>query len=52
MVDKVIPQTELDYTKNLLKIKPNYVVHGDDWKITIKSNEKKVINILKDGLER
>ena len=33
MVDKVIPQTELDYTKNLLKIKPDYVVHGDDWKI-------------------
>ena len=48
MVDKVIPQTELDYTKNLLKIKPDYVVHGDDWKIgPLKVTRKKVINILK-----
>ena len=48
MVDKVIPQTELDYTKNLLKIKPDYVVHGDDWKIgPLKATRKKVINILK-----
>ena len=31
-VSKVIPQTTLDYTNNLKKIKPNFVVHGDDWK--------------------
>ena len=31
-VSKVIPQTTLDYTYNLKKIKPNFVVHGDDWK--------------------
>ena len=31
-VFKVIPQPTLDYTLNLKKIKPDYVVHGDDWK--------------------
>ena len=28
----VIPQDTLDYQKNLKKIKPDYVVHGDDWR--------------------
>lgn len=31
-VQEVIAQNELDYTVNLRKIKPDYVVHGDDWK--------------------
>lgn len=31
-VDEVIPQTTLDYVPNLEKIKPDFVVHGDDWK--------------------
>lgn len=31
-VDEVIPQTTLDYVPNLEKIKPDYVLHGDDWK--------------------
>ncbi len=31
-VDEVIPQETLDYVPNLLKLKPDYVVHGDDWK--------------------
>ena len=31
-VSEVIPQETLDYRPNLLKIKPDYVVHGDDWK--------------------
>ena len=32
MVDKVVPQKTLDYRPNLIKFKPNFVVHGDDWK--------------------
>ena len=32
-VSKVIPQKEYDYSNNILKIKPNYMIHGDDWKI-------------------
>lgn len=30
-VDRVIPQDTPDYRPNLLKLKPDYVVHGDDW---------------------
>ena len=29
-VDKVISQETLDYLPNLKKLKPDYVVHGDD----------------------
>ena len=31
-VSNVIPQTTLDYVPNLIALKPEYVVHGDDWK--------------------
>lgn len=32
-VYKVVEQKELSYKKNLLKYKPDYVVHGDNWKV-------------------
>ena len=45
----VIPQNSLDYIPNLKKIKPNYVVHGDDWKSGVQKNEReKIINYLKE----
>ena len=28
----MIPQSTLDYVPNLEKIRPDYVLHGDDWK--------------------
>jgi len=31
-VTKVIPQETLDYVPNLEMIRPDFVVHGDDWK--------------------
>ncbi len=31
-VTEVIPQYTLDYVENLQKVRPDYVVHGDDWK--------------------
>ncbi len=31
-VSNVVPQETLDYTPNLRKYRPRYVVHGDDWK--------------------
>ena len=31
-VSNVIPQNTLDYTENLKNLKPDFVVHGDDWK--------------------
>jgi len=46
-VYKVIPQETLDYVPNLKKIKPDFVVHGDDWKSGIqKGVRKKVIDTL------
>ncbi len=47
-VDELIPQNTLDYTSNLIKIRPDYVVHGDDWKKGIqKKTRDKVIKTLK-----
>ena len=31
-VDRVVPQTTLDYVPNLRELRPDYVVHGDDWR--------------------
>ena len=43
-VEKVIPQKTLDYVPNLKKIKPDFIVHGDDWKKGIQREiRKKVI---------
>ena len=47
-VKKVIAQDTWDYSKNLNKIKPDFVVHGDDWKQGIqKKTRENVIKILK-----
>ena len=47
-VSKVIPQKTLDYRPNLIKVKPDFVVHGDDWKTGIqKETRSQVIKILK-----
>ena len=43
----VIPQNTLDYTENLLLLKPDIVVHGSDWKTGVQQNTRqKVIKIL------
>lgn len=48
-VSKVIVQEELDYTNNLRKVKPDYVVHGDDWRTGYQASiRSKVIDILKE----
>ena len=48
-VEEVIPQRTLDYETNLKQIKPDYVVHGDDWKSGVqKSIREKVIKTLND----
>ncbi|SVE53076.1 uncharacterized protein METZ01_LOCUS505930, partial [marine metagenome] len=47
-VANVIPQTTLDYTQNLLDVRPNYVVHGDDWKDGVQSSVRdRVIEVLR-----
>ena len=46
-VSEVVPQDTLDYIPNLRKLKPDYVVHGDDWKKGVqKEIRRKVINVL------
>jgi phosphoenolpyruvate phosphomutase len=46
-VEKVIPQTTLSYVDNLKLIKPDYVVHGDDWKTGVQQKiRKEVIETL------
>ncbi len=47
-VSRVVPQDTLDYVPNLLELKPDYVVHGDDWKTGIQQEiREKVIDTLK-----
>ncbi len=48
-VSKVVEQNTLDYTDNLKKLKPDYVVHGDDWKQGVQTLiREKVIEVLKE----
>ncbi len=47
-VSQVIPQETLDYIPNLEKIKPDFVVHGDDWRTGVQREiREKVVNTLK-----
>ena len=46
-VYEVVAQDTLDYRPNLEKYKPNFVVHGDDWKEGVQSKTREqVINCL------
>jgi len=46
-VDKVVPQGSLDYKPNLEAIKPDFVVHGDDWKEGVQRDTRQnVIDVL------
>lgn len=46
-VSDVIKQETLSYKDNLYKIKPDYVVHGDDWKTGVQSKiRQEVVDIL------
>lgn len=42
-VSEVVPQTTLDYRPNLEKIRPDYVVHGDDWKEGVQAKTRQDI---------
>ncbi|WP_421763404.1 phosphoenolpyruvate mutase [Ekhidna sp.] len=48
-VNEVIPQKELDYEENLRALKPDYVVHGSDWKSGPQKHIRdKVVKLLKE----
>jgi len=42
-VSEVIPQLTLDYSENLKALKPDYVVHGDDWKDGIQQQTRQIV---------
>ena len=43
----VVPQEQLDYIPNLLKLKPDYVVHGTDWREGVQAKTRqRVIDTL------
>jgi phosphoenolpyruvate phosphomutase len=46
-VGRVIPQTTLDYVPNLERLRPEYVVHGDDWREGVQAQiRQSVIEVL------
>ncbi|BAI87872.1 MULTISPECIES: phosphoenolpyruvate mutase [Limnospira] len=48
-VSQVIPQTTLDYIPNLRSIKPDYVIHGDDWREGVqRETRQRVIETLEE----
>jgi phosphoenolpyruvate phosphomutase len=43
----VVPQETLDYVPNLRQLKPDYVVHGDDWRTGVqRQTRQRVIDAL------
>ncbi|MEM7163960.1 MAG: phosphoenolpyruvate mutase [Planctomycetota bacterium] len=48
-VQRVIPQTTLDYVANLRELRPDFVVHGDDWREGVQSEVRmRVIETLRE----
>jgi phosphoenolpyruvate phosphomutase len=46
-VDEVVSQETLDYVDNLRKFRPDFVVHGDDWKEGVQNETRqRVIDTL------
>ena len=51
-VKEVVPQETLDYVPNLLKIKPDYVLHRDDWNTgVLRETRQRVIDTLRQWAE-
>lgn len=47
-VQNVVPQETLDYVPNLERFRPDFVVHGDDWKEGVqRKTRERVIDALK-----
>jgi phosphoenolpyruvate phosphomutase / 2-hydroxyethylphosphonate cytidylyltransferase len=46
-VTEVVPQETLDYVPNLERLKPDFVVHGDDWQTGVQAKTRqRVIDAL------
>ncbi len=48
-VAEVVPQDEWSYIPNLRKLRPDYIIHGDDWKTGIDSELRgEVFEVMKE----
>ncbi|MDR2408364.1 MAG: phosphoenolpyruvate mutase [Bacteroidales bacterium] len=47
-VTKVVPQEEWSYVNNLRKYKPNFIIHGDDWKTNNATLRETVFEVMKE----
>ena len=48
-VSRVVPQTTLDYVENLRQLRPDFVVHGSDWREGVQSETRsRVVEVLKE----
>lgn len=48
-VDKVVIQNEIYYDKIFEKVKPDYIIHGDNWKVgSLKPLRDSVVELIKD----
>lgn len=48
-VTQVVPQEEWSYIPNLIKYRPDYIIHGDDWKTNYLSNIRdEVYKVMKE----
>jgi phosphoenolpyruvate phosphomutase len=48
-VAKVVPQEEWSYVPNLRKYKPDYIIHGDDWKNgSLQKEREEVFLVMKE----
>ena len=48
-VQSVVAQETLDYSANLRALRPDYVVHGNDWRSGVQADtRRKVIEVLKE----
>ena len=48
-VDRVVVQERLDYTETLRQLKPDYVVHGDEWRVGyMQVIRQRVIEVLSE----
>lgn len=49
LVDRITPQDTLSYEHNIRKLKPRYVIHGDDWKSGAQAKTRQnVLDTLQD----
>lgn len=48
-ISQVIPQETLDYAPNLIKLKPDFVVHRDEWETDAQKEARtKIVEVIKE----